>query len=72
MEILTGIDTGEKQADGTYPEHTINGMVKRRLENMAKRLAHFAKDDEDRGELKVTNRFVLNAFLFRWTNHPIV
>jgi lon-related putative ATP-dependent protease len=49
MEILTGIDTGEKLADGTYPEHTINGMVKRRLENMAKRLAHYAKDDEDRG-----------------------
>jgi lon-related putative ATP-dependent protease len=48
MEILTGIDAGDKQADGTYPEHTINGMVKERLENMAKRLARFAKDEEDR------------------------
>jgi predicted ATP-dependent protease len=50
MEILTGIDVGEKQADGTYPEHTINGMVKDRLENMAKRLAQFSKDEEDRGK----------------------
>jgi lon-related putative ATP-dependent protease len=50
MEILTGIATGEKQADGTYPQHTINRMVKDQLEKMAKRLAQYAKDEEDRGK----------------------
>jgi len=48
IEILTGIKAGEKQEDGSYPEGTINRMVKDQLENMAKRLAKFAKDEEDK------------------------
>lgn len=48
IEILTGIKAGEKQDDGTYPEETINRMVKDRLEVMAKRLAQFAKDEDDK------------------------
>jgi predicted ATP-dependent protease len=45
IEILTGIEAGEKQADGTYPENTINGMVQTRLERMAKRLTEYTKDE---------------------------
>ncbi len=48
IEILTGIKAGEKQEDGSYPEGTINRMVKDRLEKMAKRLAQFAKDEEEK------------------------
>ena len=50
IEILTGIKAGKKQADGTYPKDTINGMVKERLERMAKRLAQFAKDEDEKSE----------------------
>jgi lon-related putative ATP-dependent protease len=48
IEILTGIEAGKKQEDGTYPKDTINGMVKDRLERMAKRLAQFAKDEDEK------------------------
>lgn len=50
IELLTGIPAGEKQADGSYPEETINGKVKNRLEKMAKQLTRFAKDEVDQGE----------------------
>lgn len=50
IEILTGIQAGEKQADGTYPEKTINGLVKARLETMAKQLTQYAKGEEGNGE----------------------
>lgn len=50
IQILTGIEAGDKQADGTYPQHSINGMVKNRLETMAIRLINFSKKDTDRGE----------------------
>lgn len=48
IEILTGIKAGEKQKDESYPEGTINRMVKDRLEKMAKKLAKFAKDEEEK------------------------
>ena len=44
IKILTGIETGELQEDGIYPEDTINAMVKDRLEKMAKTLTEFGKD----------------------------
>jgi predicted ATP-dependent protease len=50
IELLTGIPAGEKQADGTYPEDSINGKVKSRLEKMAKQLTQYAKDEVDKGE----------------------
>jgi len=50
IEILTGIEAGEKQADGTYPENTINGMVQARLEQMAKRLTEYTKDEVVKSE----------------------
>lgn len=50
IEILTGIEAGEPKEDGSYPEGTINAMVKERLEKMAKRLSEFAKREEAKGE----------------------
>lgn len=41
--ILTGIEAGELGEDGTYPEGTINAMVKDKLEKMANRLTDFGK-----------------------------
>jgi lon-related putative ATP-dependent protease len=50
IEILTGIEAGEIQEDGSYPEGTINAMVKERLEKMANRLAKFGKHEEEKSE----------------------
>ena len=38
IEILTGVPAGEKQADGAYPEGSINSLVDRRLRELAKAL----------------------------------
>ncbi len=46
IEILTGIAAGEKGKDGTYPEGTINWLVDRRLEEMARRLKGFYADEK--------------------------
>jgi len=46
IEILTGIAAGEKGKDGTYPEGTINCLVDRRLEEMARRLKGFYADEK--------------------------
>ncbi len=50
IEILTGVKAGEKQEDGSYPEGSINAMVKDRLEKMAKRLTEFSKREEDKSD----------------------
>jgi predicted ATP-dependent protease len=50
IEILTGVPAGERGADGSYPEGTINHKVDRRLreilENMKKFSAGNEKDDK--------------------------
>ena len=50
IKILTGIDAGKLKEDGTYPEGTINAMVKETLEKMAKRLTEFGKGKGDQSE----------------------
>ena len=50
IEILTGIVAGEKDADGTYPEDSINGLVEKQLETMAKRLSQFGRDEVEKSE----------------------
>jgi len=49
IEILTGIAAGDRQEDGTYPEGTINHLVDRRLEGMARRLKSFYADEKKEG-----------------------
>ncbi len=41
IEILTGVRGGEKQADGTYPEGTINYLVDKKLKDVAIGLKEF-------------------------------
>jgi lon-related putative ATP-dependent protease len=43
VEILTGLPAGEADADGHFPEDTINGMVYRRLTAMARRRLDFMR-----------------------------
>jgi lon-related putative ATP-dependent protease len=50
IEILTGVKAGKKQKDGTYPEGTINALVKAKLNQMAKRLTEFGKSEGDQSE----------------------
>jgi predicted ATP-dependent protease len=42
IEILTGTPAGERQADGTYPEGTINYLVDKKLREMAEQMKSFA------------------------------
>jgi hypothetical protein len=47
---MTGLEIGEKQKDGSYPEGTINALVKTRLEKMATRLTKFNESKENQSE----------------------
>lgn len=47
IEILTGVAAGEKGADGTYPEGTINQMVDMRLKQMIESMKKFGASDKD-------------------------
>jgi lon-related putative ATP-dependent protease len=51
MALLTGLTVGERQADGGYPQGTINARIARRLREMAKR-AEKAAGAEAAGEKK--------------------
>jgi len=50
IKILTGIEAGQVKEDSTYPEGTINALVKARLEKMANRLTEFGKGKGDQSE----------------------
>ncbi len=41
MEILTGVPIGSRRKDGSYPPHSINGLVTAQLKNMAGKLKAF-------------------------------
>jgi predicted ATP-dependent protease len=41
IEILTGMQAGERSADGTYPSNTINAVVEKRLREMATQVKDF-------------------------------
>jgi predicted ATP-dependent protease len=41
MELLTGLPAGERAADGSFPEGTINARVERRLVDFARRRREF-------------------------------
>lgn len=41
MEVLTGVEPGEKREDGSYPEGSINYKVDKRLKEMAATLRQF-------------------------------
>jgi lon-related putative ATP-dependent protease len=41
IEVLTGIEAGERQPDGSYPEGTINHAIQMRLTEMAEKIRRF-------------------------------
>lgn len=50
IELLTGMEAGEPDADGLFPENTINGKVQRCLADMAdKRTAYIAESGSGKG-----------------------
>ena len=48
LGLLTGMAAGERQADGTYPEATINYLVDKRLRQMAEGMRGFQASSEDK------------------------
>jgi len=58
LEMLTGLKAGAPDADGNYPEETVNGKVQAALRTMSERRQAFAetakpKDDGHEGEIDV-------------------
>jgi ATP-dependent Lon protease len=49
IEILTGVEAGNADANGDYPDGTVHGLVDRELQRLAKGLKAFAAPEE-RGE----------------------
>ena len=49
LEILTGLKAGELQADGTYPEGTINYFVEKRLTEISEAMEK--KKEEEGGSM---------------------
>jgi predicted ATP-dependent protease len=47
IEVLTGKPAGELQADGTYPEGTINSLVNEKLKSLAEGLKKFTSEKEE-------------------------
>ena len=61
IEILTGVEAGERGPDGAFPEGTVNGLVDRELVRLAQGWRKFASDnngdkDKDRDKDKDKDR----------------
>jgi ATP-dependent Lon protease len=50
IEILTGRKAGELQADGGYPEGTINFLVDQKLKELAEGIKEFVNTREAKGQ----------------------
>jgi lon-related putative ATP-dependent protease len=50
IAILTGTEAGARQEDGTYPADTINFLVSKQLEDLAKKLKEFGKEEKQTNE----------------------
>ncbi|MFP3852722.1 MAG: Lon protease family protein [Anaerolineales bacterium] len=46
IELLTGLEAGQRDEEGEYPEESVNGRVQRALNELAERRAKFAGIDE--------------------------
>ena len=44
LEILTGLPAGERQADGSFPESTVNHLVDQRLRELHQSMRGFYGD----------------------------
>jgi predicted ATP-dependent protease len=48
IEVLTGVPAGERQADGTYPEGTVNHRVNRQLLEYAQKLKGYYSSEPEK------------------------
>ena len=55
IEVLTGVEAGELQEDGTYPEGTINYMVDKRLRELADKLREYSVKSEEKEDKEEEN-----------------
>lgn len=46
IEVLTGVEAGERTKDGVFPEGTVNGLADRRLRELAEKLKRFGKEEK--------------------------
>lgn len=49
IEILTGVPAGERQADGSYPEGTVHGLVAKKLREYTETMIKLGKAAEEKG-----------------------
>jgi lon-related putative ATP-dependent protease len=47
IALLTGVEAGERQPDGTYPEGTVNWAVEQRLRHLAETGRKYARESEE-------------------------
>ena len=50
MEILTGVEAGERGKDGSFPDNTVNGGVQNKLKYLVKEQAKLKKEAEAEAE----------------------
>jgi lon-related putative ATP-dependent protease len=50
IEILTGVEAGERQQDGTWPEGSVNARVDKRLRELAEVVRRFSAGKKEEGE----------------------
>ncbi|MCW9023998.1 MAG: AAA family ATPase [Gammaproteobacteria bacterium] len=48
MELMTGIEAGEKDEKGEFPVESVNGLVQKRLTEMTEARRKFAKSDDEK------------------------
>ncbi len=49
MEVLTGLEAGERDEQGNYPEDSVNGRVQAALDRLAERRRSFSREEESGG-----------------------
>jgi lon-related putative ATP-dependent protease len=52
IALLTGIEAGERQPDGTYPEDTINRAVQNRIRELAEKAKAFGKEEKEEKKME--------------------
>ncbi len=52
IEILTGVEAGERMADGKFKEGTVNALVDRKLHELGKKIKEYESGGEEAGEKK--------------------
>ncbi|MFP3903718.1 MAG: Lon protease family protein, partial [Armatimonadota bacterium] len=50
IELLTGMEAGERDEDGNFPEDSVNALVEDRLTRMAQQLKEFGISPQNKGE----------------------